>query len=344
MEFAIVGLDIAKNVFQVHGVDANGEAILRRKVRRGEVLSFFSRLSPCVVGIEACATSHHWARELTGLGHVVRLIPPSYVKPYVRRGKNDAADAAAICEAVSRPSMRFVPIKSTDQQAVLVLHKSRDLLVKQRTMLVNALRCHLAEFGIIAAQKRTGVAQLVAIVRGGADDGVPTMALRALEPLILQMEQAQAAIAQLEKQIEAYHRSDPVSRRLGTIPGVGPIIATAIAATMLDPSHFRSGREFAAWLGLVPKQNSSGGKERLGRISRQGNRYSRRLLVIGATSVLRHDRDKVAGNAWLRALLERKPPRLVTVALANKIARTAWALLVHEQDYQAGETVRPAAA
>jgi transposase len=237
--------------------------------------------------------------------------------------------------------MRFVPIKSTDQQAAMVLHRSRELLVKQRTMLINALRCHLAEFGIVAAQKRTGLAQLVAIVRSGADVGLPPMACRALETLIVQMEQAQVEIAQLDKQIEAHHRSDPVSRRLGTIPGVGPLIATAIAATMLDPSHFRSCREFAAWLGLVPKQNSSGGKERLGRISRQGNRYLRRLLVVGATSVLRHDRAKLAGNGWLRALLERKPPRLVTVALANKMARTAWALLVRQQDYRASETTIP---
>jgi transposase len=341
MEVTTIGLDIAKSVFQVHGADAEGASVLRRKVRRSEVLPFFSRLTPCVVGIEACATSHHWARELTELGHKVRLIPPSYVKPYVRRGKNDAVDAAAIAEAVSRPSMRFVPIKSTDQQAAMVLHRSRELLVKQRTMLINALRCHLAEFGIVAAQKRTGLAQLVAIVRSGADGGLPPMACRALETLIVQMEQAQVEIAQLDKQIEAHHRSDPVSRRLGTIPGVGPLIATAIAATMLDPSHFRSGREFAAWLGLVPKQNSSGGKERLGRISRQGNRYLRRLLVVGATSVLRHDRAKLAGNGWLRALLERKPPRLVTVALANKMARTAWALLVRQQDYRASETTIP---
>jgi transposase len=344
MEVTTIGLDIAKNVFQVHAIDAEGAAVIRRKVRRSEMLPFFSQLSPCVVGIEACATSHHWARELTELGHTVRLIPPSYVKPYVRRGKNDAADAAAIAEAASRPSMRFVPAKSTEQQAVLVLHRTRDLLVKQRTMLINALRCHLAEFGIIAAQKRTGLAQLVAIVRDADDEGLPPLARRALEPLILQMEHAQVAIAQLDKQIEAHHRSDPVSRRLGTIPGVGPLIATAIAATMLDPSHFRSGREFAAWLGLVPKQNSSGGKERLGRISRQGNRYLRRLLVVGATSVLRHDRGKAVGNAWLRSLLERKPPRLVTVALANKIARTAWALLVRNQDYRAAHISAPKAA
>jgi len=334
MQISMIGLDLAKNVFQVHGVDADGEVVLRRKLRRGEVLIFFSRLSPCLVGMEACASSHHWARELAALGHTVRLIPPSYVKPYVRRGKNNAADAAAICEAISRPTMRFVPVKSTDQQAVLVLHRGRDLLVKQRTMLINALRCHLAEFGIVAAQKRTGLAQLVALVKDDAEEGVPVLARRALEPLISQLQQAQVAIARLDKEIEAWHRSDPASRRLGTIPGIGPIIASAIAATMLDPLHFRSGREFAAWLGLVPKQNSSGGKERLGRISRQGNRYVRRLLVIGATAVLRYGRTKTPGNRWLQALLERKPARLVTVALANKMARTTWAVLAHKEDYR----------
>ena len=334
MEISTIGLDIAKNVFQLHGVDAEGEIVVRRKLRRGEMLSFFARLSPCLVGIEACATSHFWARELVRLGHTVRLIPPSYVKPYVRRGKNDAADAAAICEAVTRPTMRFVPIKSTDQQAVLVLHRSRDLLVKQRTMLINALRCHLAEFGIVAAQKRTGLAQLIAMVVEDVDEDIPILVRRALEPLVHQLGQLQSEILQLEKQIEAWHRSNPVSCRLATIPGVGPIIASAIAATMLDPGHFRSGREFAAWLGLVPKQNSSGGKERLGRISRQGNRYVRRLLVIGATAVLRYDRNKTSGNEWLLALLERKPARLVTVALANKMARTAWALLARQEDHR----------
>jgi len=336
MQISTIGLDLAKNVFQVHGVDAAGDVVLRRKLRRGEVLIFFSRLSPCLVGMEACTSSHHWARELAGLGHTVRLIPPSYVKPYVRRGKNDAADAAAICEAVARPTMRFVPVKSTDQQAVLVLHRSRDLLVKQRTMLINALRCHLAEFGIVAAQKRTGLAQLVAMVKDDADEGLPILARRALEPLISQLEQTQFGIARLDKEIEAWHKSNPASLRLGTIPGIGPIIASAIAATMLDPTNFRSGREFAAWLGLVPKQNSSGGKERLGRISRQGNRYVRRLLVIGATAVLRYGRTKVPGNRWLQALLGRKPARLVTVALANKMARTAWAVLAHKEDYRDG--------
>jgi len=336
MEISTIGLDIAKNVFQLHGVDADGDIVLRRKLRRSEVLTFFSRLSPCLVGIEACATSHHWARELARLGHSVRLIPPSYVKPYVRRGKNDAADASAICEAVTRPAMRFVPIKTIDQQAVLVLHRSRDLLVKQRTMLINALRCHLAEFGIVAAQKRTGLAQLVAMVKDDADENLPILVRRGLKPLIHQLEQMQSEILQLEKEIEAWHRSDPVSCRLATVPGVGPIIASAIAATMLDPHHFRSGREFAAWLGLVPRQNSSGGKERLGRISRQGNRYVRRLLVIGATAILRYGRNKTSGSEWLRALLARKPARLVTVALANKMARTAWALLARRQDYRSG--------
>ena len=338
MQIVTIGLDIAKNVFQLHGVDAAGDVVLRRELRRSEVRVFFSRLTPCLIGIEACATSHYWARELVSLGHSVRLIPPSYVKPYVRRGKNDAADAAAVCEAVARPTMRFVPVKTIDQQAVLVLHRSRDLLVKQRTMLINALRCHLAEFGIVAAQKRTGLAELVACVEEGVDDDFPELLRRGLKPLIHQLKQIQAQILQLEKEIETWHRSTSISCRLATIPGVGPIIASAIAATMLDPAHFRSGREFAAWLGLVPRQNSSGGKERLGRISRQGNRYVRRLLVIGATAILRHDRHRTSGNGWMRALLERKPARLVTVALANKMARTAWALLARNADYRVQTT------
>lgn len=334
MNVSTIGLDIAKNGFQLHGVAMDGEILLRRKLRRGEVLTFFSRLPPCLVGIEACATSHHWARELTGLGHTVRLIPPSYVKPYVRRSKNDAADAEAICEAVTRPTMRFVPIKSIDQQAVLVLHKSRELLVKQRTMLINALRCHLAEFGIIAAQKRIGLAQLVARVEDGLEEELPNLVRRGLKPLIHQLKKVQSSIAQLDKEIEVWHRSDPMSCRLATIPGIGPIIASAIASTMLDPGHFRSGREIAAWLGLVPRQNSSGGKERLGRISRQGNRYVRKLLVIGATAVLRYARHTPSGSEWLQALLQRKPAHLVTVALVNKMARTAWALLARQKDYR----------
>jgi transposase len=335
MQVSTIGLDLAKHVFQAHGVDADGNVALRRRLRRAEVVVFFSRLAPCLVGIEACATAHYWARELAALGHTVRLIPPSYVKPYVRRGKNDAADAEAICEAVARPSMRFVPIKSADQQAVLMLHKTRELLIKQRTMLINALRCHLAEFGIVAAQRRTGLGHLIAVVQDETDSRVPVLARRALEPLLAQLQHVQAAVSQLEAEIVAWHKSNEVSKRLATIPGIGPIIASAIAATMLDPSHFRSGREFAAWLGLVPKQNSSGGKERLGRISRQGNRYVRRLLVTGATAVIRYARTKAPGGDWLRALLARKPARLASVALANKMARTAWALLVRQEDYRA---------
>ena len=344
MRICTIGLDIAKSIFQVHGVDHQGEVVLRRRIRRSDVLTFFSRLPACLVGIEACATSHHWARELVSLGHTVRLIPPSYVKPYVRRNKNDAADAAAICEAVARPSMRFVPVKSVDQQAVLMLHKSRELLVKQRTMLINALRCHLAELGIVAPQRMTGLAELVALMKDDADSRVPPLARRALDPLVSQLDHVQAAVSQIETEIAAWHKANDVSRRLATIPGIGPIIASAIAATMLDPAHFRSGREFAAWLGLVPKQNSSGGKERLGRISRQGNQYVRRLLVIGATAVLRYARAKAPGNGWVRALLERKPARLVTVALANKMARIAWALLVHKEDYRANDNHGPTAA
>jgi transposase len=294
--------------------------------------------------MEACPAAHCWARELITQGHEVRLIPPSYVKPYVRRNKNDAADAAAICEAVSRPSMRFVSVKAAEQQAVLMLHKARALLIKQRTMLINALRCHLAEFGIIAAQRMTGLGELLSVLEDEADGRVPDLARCALRPLATQLQLTQKAIVQVEAQIGAWHKSNDASRRLATIPGIGPIIASAIAATVPNPAHFRSGREFAAWLGLVPRQNSSGGKDRLGRISRQGNRYIRRLLVIGATARIRYAGTKMDPGCWLHRLLGRKPARLVSVALANKMARIAWTLLVRGSSYQTGQVSAVAAA
>ena len=344
MMITTIGLDLAKHVFQVHGVDVTGNGVLKRRLRRAEVLVFFARLQPCLIGMEACPAAHYWARELITLGHEVRLIPPSYVKPYVRRNKNDAADAAAICEAVSRPSMRFVPVKAAEQQAVLMLHKVRELLIKQRTMLINALRCHLAEFGIIAAQRMTGLGELLSVLEDEADGRVPDLARCALRPLATQLQLTQKAIVQVEAEIGAWHKSNDASRRLATIPGIGPIIASAIAATVPNPAHFRSGREFAAWLGLVPRQNSSGGKDRLGRISRQGNRYIRRLLVIGATARIRYAGTKMDPGCWLRRLLGRKPARLASVALANKMARIAWVLLARGSSYQTGQVSAVAAA
>jgi transposase len=299
------------------------------------VLAFFARLAPCLVGMEACATAHHWARELAKLGHRVRLIPPAYVKPYVRRGKNDAADAAAICEAVTRPSMRFVAVKAVDQQAALMAHRSRDLLIRQRTQLANALRGHLAELGLVAAQGREGLATLIGLVEAPAAGTLPPGCRAALRPLVGQLASLQQQIAALDKVIRAQHRASAASRRLETIPGIGVIGATAIAATITDPSVFKSGRDLAAWIGLVPRQNSSGGKARLGGISKQGDRTLRRLLVAGASAVLRHARSHPDKHPWLIQLLARRPAKVAVVALANKMARIAWAVLVRGETYRA---------
>lgn len=304
MEITTVGVDLAKHVFQVHGVDAAGNVVLRRRLRRAQVQAFFAGLKPCLVGMEACATAHFWARQLRGLGHEVRLMPAQYVKAYLRRGKNDAADAAAICEAVTRPSMRFVPVKGEAQQAALMLHRVRDLLVRQRTQLINAIRGHLAEFGIVEAQGPWNVARLLAGMEAAVD--LPDLARELVRVLAGQLEELERRIEEVDARIVARHKADAVSRRLATIPGIGPLAATAIAATVPDPSAFRGGREFAAWLGLVPRQNSTGGKARLGRISRQGDAYIRRLLIIGAQSVLRCSKA-ARSDPWLQRLLAKRP-------------------------------------
>ena len=332
-EVTKIGLDLAKHVFQVHGVDAAGATVLRKQLRRGQVLTFFSRLPRCVVGLEACATAHYWVRELRALGHEVRLMPPQYVKAYVKRNKNDAADAQAICEAVARPTMRFVPIKTAEQQAAMLLHRGRERLVRQRTGLVNALRAHLAEFGVIGPQGLRNVGKLIAIVRDESNARLPDLARQVLAVLAEQIEQLETAVAALEKQLLAWHKSNSVSQRLATIPGIGPIIATAIAATVVEPSAFRSGREFAAWLGLVPRQNSTGGKVRLGGISKRGNRYLRRLLINGASANLLRSKATNA-DPWVIGLRRRRPSLVVAVALANKTARIAWAVMQRQQNYQ----------
>jgi len=332
-EITTIGLDLAKHVFQAHGVDAKGATVLRKQLRRAQVLAFFSRLPPCLVGVEACATAHYWARELRALGHEVRLMPAQYVKAYIRRNKNDAADAEAICEAVQRPRMRFVPVKTAEQQASQLLHRGREQLVRQRTMLVNALRAHLAEFGLVAAQGLRNVGELIAIVRDDDDRRVPDMAREVLQVLANQIEQIEAAIAALERQLLAWHKTNAVSQRLASIPGIGPIIATAIATTVADPNVFRSGREFAAWLGLVPRQNSTGGKPRLGGITKRGNRYLRRLLINGASANLLRSKATKA-DPWVIRLRQRRPPLVVAVALANKTARIAWAVMLREREYQ----------
>jgi transposase len=333
----MVGLDLAKSVFQVHAVDGSGRVVLRRKLRRGQVVTFFSELDPCLIGLEACATAHHWARSLQSLGHEVRLIPPQYVKPFVKTNKNDAADAEAICEALVRPTMRFAAIKSADRQSLLMLHRARELLVRQRTMLINALRGHCAEFGVTAAQGLSRAQELIALVDDGNDDRLPALARRALGSLVAQVRAIQEQLADLEKELVTWHRSHEESRRLAAIPGVGVITATALAGTVGDASQFRSARQFAAWLGLVPTQRSSGGKDRLGRISKRGDGYLRRLLVHGARAVLRWTRQRPERRSpWIEGLLTRRPTNVVLVAMANKMARVVWAMLTRAQTYQPG--------
>ncbi len=334
MQVSTIGLDLAKNVFQVHGVDANEKVVVRKQLRRGQVVAFFEALAPCLVGMEACATAHHWARELRKLGHDVRLMPATDVKAYVKRNKNDAADAEAICEAVRRPTMRFVTIKSAEQQSRLIQHRVRDQLMRQRTQLINALRSHMAEFGIVAAQGREGLKALLAVIADASDSRLPLDARASLMVVAAQLQACQTLIGTLEKRLITQHKMNDRSRRLQTIPGIGVVGATAIEATMTDPKAFRSGRDFAAWIGLVPRQDSTGGKQKLGRISKQGDQYLRRILVVGAHAVLRRARQHPEKYPWLTALLARRPFKVVAVALANKMARIAWALLVRGGTYR----------
>jgi transposase len=332
-EVITIGLDIAKSVFQVHGVDSDGAVMIRKRISRAKLLKYFAGLPLCLVGIEACPTAHYWSRQLQALGHIVRLMPPSYVKAYLKRNKNDANDAAAICEAVTRPSMRFVATKSEDQQSGLMLHCSRQLLVRQRTMLSNAIRGHMAELGIISAKGRNGTAELLAIIGNEEDDRIPAAARFSLEVLVRQYGAIAAEIGTIEKRIHGWHRACEESRRLAEIPGVGPIVATALVAEVGDWKSFSSGRSLAAWIGLVPRQHSTGGKERLGRISKQGNRYLRWLLVAGAMAVIRYARQHGTKRIWLVRLLERRATKVAAVALANKIARMAWAIMVRGERF-----------
>src|ERR1700724_2997111 len=330
-----IGLDIAKSVFQVHGFDAAGNVIVRRQLKRRYVLPFFQKLPPCLVGIEACASSHHWSRELQALGHKVRLMPPAYVKPYVKRHKNDAPDAAAICEAVTRENMRLVATKTPEQQSCLMLHRTRHLFIRHQTSVINALRAHPAEFGIVAPVGRNGVEQLLGVVADASDKRLPELARASVAALGDQLRALKAQILQFDRLIMAWHRSSEASRRLDDIPGVGPALATALVATVADPQAFRSGRNFSAWIGLVPKQHSSGGKDRLGSISKRGDRYLRGLFVAGALAVIRY--AKIHGTKhrpWLTALLARRPTKIAAIALANKIARMAWAMMAKGERYK----------
>ena len=330
-----IGLDIAKSVFQVHGVDADGNVVIRRQLKRRYVLAFFQKLPPCLVGIEACASSHHWSRELQALGHTVRLMPPAYVKPYVKRHKNDATDAEAICEAVTRPNMRFVATKTQEQQSCLTLHRTRHLFIRQQTSVINVIRAHLAEFGIVAPVGRNGVEQLLGVAADTSDKRLPEVARACVAALGAQLQMLKAQILQFDRMIMAWHRSSEASRRLDDIPGVGPALATALVASVADPKVFRSGRDFSAWIGLVPKQNSSGGKDRLGNISKRGDRYLRSLFTTGALAVIRY--AKIHGTKhrpWLTALLTRRPTKVAAIALANKIARMAWAMMARGERYK----------
>ena len=333
-QISTIGLDLAKNVFQIHGADAEGAPVLNRKLRRVEVLRYFEKLPPCLVGLEACGGSHYWAREIAAFGHDVRLIPPIYVKPFVKRGKTDAADAEAISEAVTRKTMRFVPIKSADQQAAAMVLKTRALLVRQQTQAINALRGHLSELGVIAAIGTAKVAALIEIVRDEEEFRLPKAARFALAEIADQIEALTRQIDKLERVIVAEAKRDEDMRRLTTIPGVGAITAANIKALVPDPDGFKSGRHFAAWLGLTPKPHSSGGKERLGGISKMGNPTLRSLLVCGATSVLRHVKGNDKAPQWLIGLLARRPFKVVAVALANKMARIIWALLTKGGAYR----------
>lgn len=335
MNAITIGLDLAKSVFQVHGEDASGEMVFQKRLHRAQVEPFFAKLAPAMVGIEACGSAHHWARTLQALGHEVRLIPAAYVQPFVKRNKTDARDAAAICVAVRRPDMRFVPIKSIEQQAARGLESSRELLVKQQTQLINSVRGRLAEYGIVAAQGRRGFAALAAEIKA-EESSIPKAALVALRPLVTQVEALAKAIAELEAEIVQAAKADAVMRLLVTVPGIGALTAHAIVAAVGSGKQFASARHFAAWLGLTPCQHSSGGKQRSGGISRQGDKRLRTLFALGASTLMRNARTRTdRATAWQRAILARRPMKVAVIAQAAKTARIAFAILRSGEPYQA---------
>lgn len=337
-----IGLDLAKSVFQIHAVGENGQVIARRTLRRAKLLDFFRDLEPCLVGLEACGSAHHWANAISQFGHTVRLMPPAYVKAYVKRNKTDAADAEAICEAVTRPTMRFVPIKSPGDQAAGMVLKARELFIRQRTQTANAMRAHMAELGIVAATGMTSVAKLIAILRNDEDTRLPSAARVALLEMADQLEKLTTRIDTLDTKIVAGVKTDETARRLTSIPGVGAIIAATVRVAVQDPVAFRTGRDLAAWIGLTPRSNSSGGKERLGGISKRGNKQLRTLLIVGATAVLKQARRGLQLPAWIVSLMARRPYKVAAVALANRMARMIWALLVKGGTYQAPTTLAKA--
>ena len=331
-----VGLDLAKKVFQVHGVDAEGKFVVARKLRRKEVLAFFTKLAPCLVGMEACGSAHYWAREIAKLGHSVKLMPPKYVKAYVKRGKTDAGDAAAICEAVTRPSMSFVPVKGVEQQGLSMLHSARSQLIGQRTQLINAVRAHLSELGIIAARGLLGLAELAAIVRDESDQRLPATARAALMVLVRQIEIVSTEIAALDTALRNENKASELGPRLETIPTVGPVIASALRARVTDAKLFDNGRHLSAWIGIVPENDSTGGKVKQKGLSKKGDRYLRSLLITGAMAVVRQAKIRPDKHPWVTKLLGRMSKKQAAVAIANKTARIAWAIMVHGGVYEAG--------
>jgi transposase len=336
MQVTTIGLDIAKNVFQVHGVDAHGRVVLRKRLARGSVLGFFANLPRCLIGLEAGGGAHHWARELQALRHEARLMPPQYVKAYVKTNKHDAADAEACCEAVQRPGMRFVPVKSEQQQATLMLHRVRDQLIGQRTATIHALRGHLTELGIVAALRQAGMRQLLAIIGEVEDDRDPPLAREVLQTLATHLRELETKIAALDRRLVALARTDPVCRALSEVPGVGPVIATAFAATVPDAAAFRSGRHLAAWLGLVPRQHASGGKVRQLGLSKRGDGYLRRQLIHGARALVWRSPGREGRLwSWIHGLRQRRPFNVAVAAVANKLARILWAMLARGEAYRA---------
>jgi transposase len=336
MEITTIGLDLAKNVFQVHGVNERGKAVLRKQLKRDQVAPFFANLPPCLVGIEACASSHHWARKLQALGHTVRLMAPQFVKPYVKSNKNDAADAEAICEAVSRPSMRFVPIKSVEQQSVLSLHRVRQGFVRARTAQANQIRGLLGEYGLVVPQGIAYIAQRVPPLIEDAENELPGTFRRLIQRLLDHLKALQEQVDEIEVQIKAWHRASEASQRLEKVPGIGPLTASALVASIGDAKNFDNGRQFAAWLGVVPRQHSSGGKPTLLGMSKRGDAYLRTMLIHGARSVIYRATQKADPDSWLVKLTTRRNKNVAAVAMANKTARTVWALLAHGREFKAG--------
>jgi transposase len=335
MKITTTGIDLAKNVFQVHGVDERGKVALKKQLKRGQVMAFFANLPPCLIGMEACGSAHHWARQLQTLGHTVKLMAPQYVKPYVKTNKHDAADAEAICEAVGRPNMRFVPIKTVEQQAILMVHRARQGFVKARTAQANQIRGLLAEFGLVLPQSITHVTQRMPEILEDGDNALPGSFRQLLARLHQHLQQLDRQVAELEREIQRWHKESEASRRVAALPGVGALSASALVATVGNGRSFANGRQVAAWLGLVPKQASTGGKPTLLGMSKRGDSYLRTLLIHGARSVVQQvARHPERADPWLKRLLARRPKNVVAVALANKNARIAWALLAHGRDYQ----------